>query len=58
MSRPRFLGAEISAGIVVGALGVLAFWLGSVALLLIELMQAITGSRTGCSWSRAATTRA
>lgn len=47
MSRPRFLGAEIYAGIVVGI--VLAFWLGSIALLLIELMQAITGSGAGCS---------
>lgn len=48
MSRPRFLGAEISGGIVVGALIVLAFWIGSVALMMVELIEAITGNGSGC----------
>lgn len=50
MNRPRFLGSVASRWILASAILVVALWLGGVAMLLIEVMQAITGAGTkGCS---------
>lgn len=50
MNRPRFLGTYAPRWILAAAILVVALWLGGVAMLLLELMQAITGAGgKGCS---------
>lgn len=48
-SRWRFLGSQVGPWLLCGAVLVLVLWFAGVAMLLIELMQAITGAgSTGC----------
>lgn len=50
MKRPRFLGVNLPQWLLVAALVIVLIWLAGAAMLLIEIMQVITGAGTkGCS---------